>query len=316
LGAALELELFWILDEQQNEAIDVARKLGIPAKRCQHWLELLRIMGYIDLTSDGYVPSSATRETILSTYSKETWSLLAQEACERQPSVQDLSVNMRKQASTWAVQDLSQPDYVAQMRDDFERARRFTRMLYEIHQSFSEELARSLDMTGVSRLMDIGGGSGVMSFALLKQHPELTVTVIDLDNVCTAGREIAREISLEMRITYCPGDFVHDELPKGFDMVLECDVGVYSEALFRKLRESLNPDGRIVIVDQLAREGSASPPKRSFQPGYAFLASLGNPDFSPTTVTDVTDQLTRAGFHLISEDTASDDMIIIQARKQ
>ncbi|MHA1965596.1 MAG: SAM-dependent methyltransferase, partial [Candidatus Thorarchaeota archaeon] len=222
---------------------------------------------------------------------------------------------MRKPVSTWAVQDLKPPDYVAQMKDDLERARRFSRMLYEIHQPLSEELAGFLDMTGVERLMDIGGGSGVMSFELLKRYPELKATVIDLEYVCTAGREIAEELSLDKRITYHPADFLQDRLPTGFDLVLECDVGVYSEALFRKLRESLNPDGRFVIVDQLAREGSTSPPKRIFQPGYAFLASLSNPNFSRTTVTDVADLLTKVGFHLLSEDAISDDMIILQARR-
>lgn len=53
-----------------------------------------------------------------------------------------------------------------------------------------------LDMTGVNRLLDLGGGSGVVSLALLRQHPHLTSTAVGIEDVCIAGREIAQENSL------------------------------------------------------------------------------------------------------------------------
>ncbi|MHA2143719.1 MAG: methyltransferase, partial [Candidatus Thorarchaeota archaeon] len=313
LGSALELGLFWLLDEEPKDVADVARALGIREMRCEHWLELLRNMSFLDRISEKYVPSSNARSGIMETLSKESWSLLAQEARERLPAVNDLAIHILKPISTWKAQDLSPPNYVSQMDDNPERARRFTRMLYEIHQPLAEKLASSLDMTDVSRLMDLGGGSGVMTFALLKQHSHLTAVVVDIANVCAAGREIAKEKSMDERVTYHSADFVHDILPRGFDMILECDVGIYGESLFRKLIDSLNPGGRLVIVDELVQEEISSPSSRKAQPAYSFLASLHNPDFSSLTVTEVMDQLTRAGFEEISESRTSDNMTIIQA---
>ena len=40
LGAAMELGLFWLLAEQPRDAAGVGEALGIPEKRCEHWLEL------------------------------------------------------------------------------------------------------------------------------------------------------------------------------------------------------------------------------------------------------------------------------------
>jgi hypothetical protein len=48
----------------------------------------------------------------------------------------------------------------------------------------------------------LGGGSGVVSLALLRQHPHLTSTAVGIENVCIAGREFAQENSLSDRITY------------------------------------------------------------------------------------------------------------------
>lgn len=313
LGSALELGLFWLLDEEPKDAANVARALGIHEMRCEHWLELLRNMSFLDRINEKYTSSADARSGILETLSKESWFLLAQEARERLPAVNDLVIHLLKPISTWRAQGLSPPNYVSQMKDNPERARRFTRMLYEIHLPLAETLAISLDMTDVSRLMDLGGGSGVMTFELLKQHSHLTAVVVDIANVCAAGREIAKEKSMEERVTYHSADFVHDNLPRGFDMILECDVGIYGESFFRKLQDSLNPNGRLVIVDELAQEGSSSPSSRNVQPGYSFLASLDNPDFSFLTVTEVIDQLTRVGFQEISESRTSDNMTIIQA---
>ncbi len=74
--------------------------------------------------------------------------------------------------------------------------------------------------------MDLGGGSGVVSMALLRKYPALTSTVVDIENVCVAGRQIAEEEGLSDRISYHPADFAGGEFPAGYDLVPQCDVGV------------------------------------------------------------------------------------------
>ena len=194
-----------------------------------------------------------------------------------------------------------------------ERARRFTHMLYELHQPLANQLTELLDMTDVNRLMDLGGGSGVVSLALLARHPHLTSTIVDIENVCIAGREIAAEHSMTDRLTYYAADFVRDELPVGYDMVLQCDVGVYSEALCHKLWTSLNQGGRLVIVDHFAPADNTVSPARLY---WTFQDTLADPDLDIMTVAKLQDQLTRAGFHLPSENTVlPGGRLVMQAYK-
>jgi len=313
LGAAMELGLFWLLAQEPQDAAGVAQALGIPIDRCQYWLQLLSSMGLLEQVAKAYALSSTARSAILDAYSQETWAFLAQEAREHFLVVHDLALHIHEPGSSWAAQGLTHPSYVTQMEESPERARRFTRMLYEIHQPLADELAKSLDMTGVERLMDLGGGSGVVSLALLGRHPHLTAVVVDIANVCVAGREIAVENSMEERLTYHAADFLHDELPSGFGMVLECDVGVHSEELFRKLWGVLNPGGRLVILDILARAEGVAPPSRL---RWAFRGSLGDPDLSIPSVGEVQAQLTQAGFHLVSESVLSSGWLVIEARRK
>jgi ubiquinone/menaquinone biosynthesis C-methylase UbiE len=313
LGAAMELGLFWLLAEQPRDAAGVGEALAIPERRCGYWLELLSKMGLLVRAGKAYAPSPTARAAILEVYGQETWAFLAQEAREQFPAFCDLALRIREFDSTGAPQGLTLHDYVARMEEEPERARRFTRMLYEINQPLADELANALDMTGVERLMDLGGGSGVVSLALLRRHPQLTATVVDIANVCEVGREIAMENSMEERLTYHAADFLQDELPSGFDIVLECDVSVYGEGLFRKLREALNPRGRLVIVDMLAPAEGVAPPSRL---DWAFRDSLDDPDFTIPTAAQIQAQLTQAGFQSLSEYALPSGWTVIEARKR
>jgi predicted TPR repeat methyltransferase len=300
LNAALELGLFWLLAEQPLDVPAVAQALEIPPNRCQYWLQLLSTTRLLDRGPKGYAPSSTAQSAILDACSQDTWAFLAREARDRFPAILDLALHIRQPGSTWAAQGLVPPDYFEQMVEYPEKARDFTRMLYEIHLPLAEALAETLDMGGVKRLMDLGGGSGVMSMALLRRYPDLSAVVVDIANVCAAGREIAVEQSLEERLTYHVADFTRDELPSGFDMILDCDVGCYNETMLPKIWTALNPEGRLVLVDQFAPEPGLAPETFPY-PHWLFLGSLESSDVSYPTATEVQTRLTQAGFRLLSE---------------
>ncbi|MES0447214.1 MAG: methyltransferase [Desulfobacterales bacterium] len=322
LGTALELGLFWLLESRPLDAKSVALELGIPPLRCYYWLQLLCRTGLIEESSHGYKSSSTARTAILEAYSQDSWALLAEEARGRLPGLCDLPIHIRESGSAWNALGLSRPTYVDRLLEEPERARRFTRMLYELHQPLADELAGLLDMSGVKRLMDLGGGSGVISIEFVRRNPKLTAVVVDIPNVCVAGIEIAAENALEDRIIYHPANFLHDDLPLGFDMVLECDVDVYSETLFRKVKTALNPGGRFVIVDQFAPEEGVAPPSRLH---WAFEGSMMSPEFMFPTKAQILEQLKNAGFQLLPEkslplESASctrftNGLVVIEAQK-
>ena len=159
-------------------------------------------------------------------------------------------------------------------------------------------LSELLDIEGVDRLMDIGGGSGVMSLALLHRHPDLTAVVLDQANVCSVGREIAKENGLEKRIAFHEVNFLQEDIPTGFDLVIECDVGIYNETLFRKIHKALNLGGRFVILDYQFETDAAS---RLNLMGRAFFNSLENPEFTFETVDELKALLAQVGFRSFSD---------------
>ena len=299
IEAAIETELFWMLAEKPMTADEIVKELNLPGKRGYYWLQYLNSLGILEEGPLGYLPSPVTRSTILEIRSRENWQHLVLDQQEKDACVFGLSSLIREPGSLWDLQGLPEPvHYVEKMKADPQRAREFTRLLFKLHQELARQVAEVLDLSGVERMMDIGGGSGVISMALLRKYPVLVSTVVDIENVCIAGREIAFEQGLSERLFYHPADFWKDEFPTGFDLVLKCDVAVYDPTFLRKLWHSLKPGGKLIFVDHLSPAQNLAPSTRL---EWTFLDSLRDPDYSFPTHDELKLKLVEAGFVVLDE---------------
>lgn len=320
VAAALELHLFWHLTDQPLSIEEMSQKFEIPQDRCHYWVQLLVELGLLERKNDTYTPSSLTQSTIIDTYSPESWSFIAQVTQAQYPSGNNLASHITHPKSVWTSQGRRPSDWFKQMKEDPEYTRRFTYTLYEVHYSVEEKLAEKLDLTGVKRLMDLGGGSGVISLALLKQHPDLTAVVIDIPKVCVIGREIADETSVADRIEYQVADYDQDDLPTGFDMIMNCDARGFNRELLHKLFNSLNEGGQLIIVSNIDLDSDWYETYPRQQLSFPILlkffqSSLGAPRLSHMTITEGINRLTETGFHPVIEETLEDGSLIFRAKK-
>jgi SAM-dependent methyltransferase len=114
-------------------------------------------------------------------------------------------------------------------------------------------LAKTWDLSGVRRLLDVGGGIGRVASILTERHRGLDVTVVDLPEVRVSA-EAAIEAMGGEQVRFEPRDFRHEALPTGHDAVLfsrvlhdwdrETVVGLLVRA-----REALPSGGRIAIFE-------------------------------------------------------------------
>jgi ubiquinone/menaquinone biosynthesis C-methylase UbiE len=315
LGAAISTGLLWMLADKPMNEDEVAQALNIPGKRGHYWLQYLESFGILVITPEGYVPSPVARSAILDANNRESWQHLVIDEQEKDACVHGLPQLISEPGSLWAAQGLADPkNYVDRMRANPERAREFTRMLFEVHRELANQVAERLDLSGVERMMDLGGNSGVISMALLQKYPTLTSTVVDIENVCAAGREIAKENGFSDRITYHSAEFAYGDFPSGFDLVLQCDVAIYNVELIQKLHRSLKPGGRLIYVDHFSPAVNLAPTTRI---EWTFLDSLHDPNFSFPTLDEVLSRLAQVGFDVSDEhQILGRGLIVLQAWKK
>jgi len=315
LGAAIETGLLEMLAENSMSGEEVSRLMNIPGKRGHYWLQMLTELGILELGTQGYTPSALAHSSILDVedFRKLRLQHNAIDERERMAGVCNFASYV-SEPSIWKAQDLIEPKgYVEKMNDDPERAYSFTHLLYNVHQNLGDELVEYLDLTDVHNMLDIGGGSGVEAMALARKFSELNITTVDIENVCAIGCKLVEENQLSDRIKFYSADFLTDELPKGFDFVLHCDVGVYGVEQFKKLWTSLKQEGRMAVIFHFPLLENSAPVQFL---EWAFLDSLKDPEFGFPTVIELREQLALAGFQPLSgKHTLSDGRIVIQAQK-
>jgi ubiquinone/menaquinone biosynthesis C-methylase UbiE len=155
-------------------------------------------------------------------------------------------------------------DGMKSQMEQSEAARHLTLSLAGRARNVAPYLAERLSLNGDEVLLDVGGGTGIYSFALLQRYPGLRIVVIDRPEVLRVAEEFAVEHGVAGQIELRPGDMFADELPASADVVLlsnilhDWDVPECRE-LVRRCAGVLRLGGRLLIHDVFLNDGLDGP---------------------------------------------------------
>lgn len=126
------------------------------------------------------------------------------------------------------------------------------------------DIISQLDLSGVKEVLDVGGGSGVFSFAFVRAGEGIRATVFDLHNVCNLTRKYIEREGMGERVQVKSGDYRRNELGTGYDLIfLSAIVHINSDEENRRLMEkcyrALKPGGQVVIQDFVMNEDRTEP---------------------------------------------------------
>ena len=125
-------------------------------------------------------------------------------------------------------------------------------------------LATAIDLTGRSRMLDVGGGTGGYTAAFCEAYPGLRSTLLDLPGVIRSARRWLARSAVAERVEVVAGDFTRDHLPGGHDVVLASDVlhgqeAAEAERLVGACFDALEPGGLLVLRDVLMEPDGTAP---------------------------------------------------------
>ena len=108
------------------------------------------------------------------------------------------------------VDDISHPyRYLA---DDAEDAATFSAAQHAGSRSLGHALARRVDFTPFTCLLDLGGGSGAYTVAILHRYPHLRAILFDFPQVSRLAEAVMHQEGLTDRVQIVGGDYEHDVL--------------------------------------------------------------------------------------------------------
>jgi SAM-dependent methyltransferase len=158
---------------------------------------------------------------------------------------------------------------VSERRRDPEETAAFIEAMHYRGQRDAEELVARLDLSGVTRVLDVGGGSGAYAMAFCRARPGIAAEVLDLPEVVPLTRRYVEAAGLSGCVTARPGNYLSDGFGEGFDLVFFSAIVHINPPdenllLMRKAAAALNPGGRVVVQDFVMNDARTQPPFGAF----------------------------------------------------
>lgn len=250
LLTGFELGIFSALGKGAADAAEVAARIAADPRGTERLLNALVGVGLLEKT-DGLFRNGAAAARWLDTASPDCLTNL-DHASHLYESWASLSGAVR--AGT-RVQ--------ARKRDESQTGA-FIEAMHRRARGTADALVARIDLGGVKRILDVGGGSGAFSMAFCRAKPDLRASVLDLPDVVDLTARYLAEAGLESRVDLIPGSFKETPFGDGYDIVffsaiIHMNSAQENARLMRKAVDALAPGGRVIIQDYVMSEDRIEP---------------------------------------------------------
>ncbi len=159
-----------------------------------------------------------------------------------------------------------------------------------------------INLKGVKRVLDVGGGSGAFSMAFVRARKGIAAVVFDLPSVTTLTNGYIDAENLGDQISVVAGDYTTDPLVAGFDLVfmsavIHSNSSTINGQLFKKAFEALNSEGRLVVLDYIMNDDRTSPSAGAY---FSLNMLVNTRDGDTYTESEVRGWMEDAGFDKVS----------------
>ncbi|MFE6229392.1 methyltransferase [Microtetraspora glauca] len=259
LTAAIETGLFGALAGGPADAPAVAARLGLADRPAEVLLTACAALGLLEARDGRYANAPVADRYLVPGRPDYFGDYVRMVTRYTTPGWLRATDAVRTDAPTKPV-----PDPDRNMFEEGNRPESFWGGLFAFSTLTARRMADALDLSGVRRIMDVGGGSGATLIELCRRHPHLSGTVVDLPHVCALARERIAEAGMTGRIDTVAADFFADPLPSGHDAVLlSMILHDWDENQNRKILASCLdalPSGGTVLISELLVDDDKSGP--------------------------------------------------------
>lgn len=169
----------------------------------------------------------------------------------------------------------------------------------------ADSVTAGYDFSRCARIVDLGGGKGTLLGRILKAHPHLRGTLLDLPFVVPAARAGFEAMGVADRAEIIAGDFFATAIPR------DCDAYILSQVLFNwpddkavellgRVREAMPASAVVLIVENVIDRERAQP--------FAMMMDLqmmAIPGGAVRTDAGYDELLARAGLRVTRRETLS-----------
>jgi hypothetical protein len=200
-------------------------------------------------------------------------------------------------------------EYLEEHPDD---AGTFNEWMSRISKLSAPAVAGAYDFSKAHKVVDVGGGQGVLISDILLRHPGLKGVVFDLPSVV---EDVTLPESLSERLEVVGGDFF-EAVPEGGDIyVMQQIIHDWDDeacvTILRNCAEAMAPEGRVLVVDAVIEPGNADDINKFIDLHMLVIAGGGK----ERTLDEFRELLATAGLRLLRRIRTAGMFDIVEAEK-
>lgn len=297
LAVALEFQLFTHLAGGTTPLPQVATALGLSERAAARLLYACAALGLVQASPQGFQNTPLTEKYLVAGQPTFIGSYLQMFDALGYHRWEQLSTALRQDAP---VDELQHP--YQYLDTDADAARNFLAAQHAGSVSLGRALARRIDFRPFRCLLDLGGGSGTYTVEILRHYPHLQAVIFDFPEVCRLADEMMRQAGLSERVRTVAGNYEHDVLPAGPDIVLwsgnlHASSPPRCARVLHKLHDLLPSGGMLLLHDYLLDDTRTGPLIPALLALHMTLVSAAGQVYSGAELRTL---LTQAGFEEIS----------------
>lgn len=283
LHTAVKLDIFSLIDNNLHTCVELREKLNADITGLQRLLDALAALGLL-LKKEAHYKNSEAAHLFLSKKSPryigfmimhhyhlmESWHKMDKAVLEGGP--------IRNRSSF----------------SDEDRRESFLMGMFNIGMAVAPQAAKTIDLTGCSHIIDLGGGPGTFAIHFCMENPQLKATVFDLDTTRPFAEKTIEQFKLSNRVKFISGDYVEDPSLGDtlFDAawlshILHGEGPEKAADMIKKTVKILKPGSKIYIHDFILNESKTAPLFASLFSINMFLGTEGGQSYSQEEISEM-----------------------------
>jgi hypothetical protein len=144
--------------------------------------------------------------------------------------------------------------HFARLAEEPEMSANFNAAMVEISTRVARSFISSFDFTGVSTMVDVGGGNGGILLAVLQAHTGMRGILFDLEQGLAGARESLEAAGVADRVTFHEGSFF-EAVPSGADLyLLKSIIHDWDDeralGILQTCRKAMGDRARLVLLER------------------------------------------------------------------
>lgn len=313
ITAVSYFDFFNWLNKHPADIATICGELKIHARPADVMLTLFKAYGFVEEKQGKFQLTNTAKDYLVQESDFDLSSYVS--SLMNRPICADMQkVLQTGKPANWAAAKAGK-DWAASMEDD-SFAASFTAGMNSRGAYLASGVVKAVNLKGYSKLLDIGGASGIYAAAFVTAFPQLKAAVFEKPPVDKVAQYSLKKLGLSDKIDVVAGDVFKDSLPQGYDVhfishvlhdwdIKEC------QTILKNSYDNLKPGGMIILHDAHINQDKTEPLSVAEYSVLLMFLSEGK----CYSTDEMQDMLERAGFKDIKYKPTILNRSVITARK-